>query len=107
VSIYPHIIARTMEKEDGSKYAYLTISRATKEGKEIATEWVRRFKEYEQPCLRYEFSWYGKGIYGNLDFHQVDEETILAFLPQNKKHIAEKLISTGDWKMAKLKVLEG
>ncbi len=104
VSVYPYVITKRMQEQNGKSYAYLTISRGTKEGKRIAEEWERKFKEYGQPCIRYEFGWYGKDIYSELSFHQVDEETILTFLPQDKKHIAEELIKTGNWRIAKIEV---
>ncbi len=103
---YPHILVKGMHEQDGNSYGYLTISIRNKKGKEIEKEWKEKFQDYEQSCIRYEFGWYGKDVYSNLNFHQIDENTIIAFLPQNKKDIAEKLIKTGDWEITYLKAIK-
>ena len=87
-----------------TKHGYLTISVRSKKGKQIKKEWGEKFQGYEQPCIRYEFAWYGKNVYSNLNLHQVDENTVIVILPQSKKHIAEKLVKTGDWEYAHIEV---
>ena len=106
VSKYPHIIAKGMHEQDGKAYGYLTISIGSKKGKEIEKEWRERFGDYEEACIRYDFGWYGKDIYDKLDFHQIDENTILAFLPQGKSQIAEKLIESGLFERVYIKTIK-
>ena len=71
VSKYPYIFAKYMQDEGNKTYAYLTVSKTTKKGKEIAKKWKEKFGEYEKPCIRYEFGWYGKDIYSLFEKTQI------------------------------------
>ena len=105
--INPHLkVIKVEENEEGISFARLTVNRQTKEGKKLSNKWSNHFEEYEQPVLRYIF-----GIYLNTDvrhlvhWHQVDEENLIVFVSQDKKHIAEKLIETGNWKRTYVKLI--
>jgi len=86
--------------------ADLTLDKRTKQAKAFIQKWKEKFKDYEKPVNRYLLGDYLPSHLHKLHWHQVNEEDLVIFLTNNKKHIAEELIKTGNWERTYLKTLK-
>ncbi|WP_457628651.1 hypothetical protein [Persephonella sp.] len=98
----PYLPLKRVEEEDCTRYAYLSVDTRYKKGKQLLDKWKEFIRDYEKPVVRYlAVSYVPEGV----RIHQIDEENLLAFLPQNKKELAEKLIQSGDFEKARIKLV--
>ncbi len=102
--INPIIKVIGVEEVENNFVADLTIDRRTKQAKTFIQNWQSKFKDYENPVNRYLIGDYLPSHLSKLHWHQVNEEDLIIFLTNNKKHIAEELTKTGEWELAKIEV---
>ena len=104
--INPIIKVIGVEEVENGFVADLTVDRRTKQAKDFIQKWQKEFKDYEKPVNRYLLGDYLPSHLHKIHFHQVNEEDLVIFLTNNKKHIAEELIKTGDWEITYLKTIK-